>query len=99
MSAYAGVEGIILTNEEGQLQYTSLDNNVTFIITPKLLAFAEMARSAVRDICPTDNLISLRLRTRQKEIMVVVPKDGIRVIAMQKLNLPSRQTAQQPEND
>jgi len=99
LSTYAGVEGIILTNEEGQLQYTSLDNNVTFIITPKLLAFAEMARSAVRDICPTDNLISLRLRTRQKEIMVVAPKDGIRVIAMQKLNLPSRQTAQQPEND
>ena len=93
MSTYAGVEGIILTNEEGQLQYTSLDNNVTFIITPKLLAFAEMARSAVRDICPTDNLISVRLRTRQKEVMVVAPKDGIRVIAIQKLNLSS-QTAQ-----
>ena len=97
MSTYAGVEGIILTNEEGQLQYTSLDNNVTFIITPKLLAFAEMARSAVRDICPTDNLISLRLRTRQKEIMVVAPKDGIRVIAIQKINLSSQTI--QPEKD
>lgn len=97
MSTYAGVEGIILTNEEGQLQYTSLDNNVTFIITPKLLAFAEMARSAVRDICPTDNLISLRLRTRQKEIMVVAPKDGIRVIAIQKINMPSQTI--QPEKD
>ncbi|CAF0918605.1 unnamed protein product [Adineta ricciae] len=97
LSTYRGVEGIILTNEEGQLHYTSLDNNVTFIITPKLLAFAEMARSAIRDICPTDNLVSLRLRTKQKEVMVVAPKDGIRVIAIQKLNLPSQSA--QPEKE
>lgn len=97
LSTYRGVEGIILTNEEGQLHYTSLDNNVTFIITPKLLAFAEMARSAIRDLCPTDNLVSLRLRTKQKEVMVVAPKDGIRVIAIQKINLPSQ--AVQPEKE
>jgi len=54
-----------------------------------------MARSAVRDICPTDNLISLRLRTRQKEVMVVAPKDGIRIIAIQKINVTSQTT--QPE--
>lgn len=46
-----------------------------------------MARSAIRDICPTDNLISLRIRTRQKEVMVVAPKDGMRVIAIQKINI------------
>jgi hypothetical protein len=62
------------------------------MITPKLLGFAEMARSAIRDISPTDNLISLRLRTRQKEVMVVAPKDGIRIIAIQKINLPSQTT-------
>lgn len=90
LSTYPGVEGVILTNEEGQLHYTSLDNNVTFMITPKLLAFAEMARSAIRDICPTDNLISFRLRTRQKEVMVVAPKDGIRIIAVQKINTSSQ---------
>ena len=86
LSSYPGVEGVILTNEEGQLHYTSLDNNVTFMITPRLLAFAEMARSVIRDISPTDNLVSLRLRTRQKEVMVVAPKDGIRIIAIQKVN-------------
>jgi dynein light chain roadblock-type len=90
LSTYPGVEGIILTNEEGQLHYTSLDNNVTFMLTPKLLAFAEMARAAIRDISPTDNLISLRLRTRHKEVMVVAPKDGIRIIAIQKINLASQ---------
>lgn len=51
-----------------------------------------MARSAVRDISPTDNLISLRLRTRQKEVMVVAPKDGIRIIAIQKINSSSPST-------
>jgi dynein light chain roadblock-type len=97
LSTYPGVEGIILTNEEGQLHYTSLDNNVTFILTPKLLAFAEMARSAIRDISPTDNLISLRLRTRHKEVMVVAPKDGIRIIAIQKINTSSQPV--QPEKE
>jgi hypothetical protein len=56
-----------------------------------------MARSAVRDICPTDNLISFRLRTRQKEVMVVAPKDGIRIIAIQKLNVASQTI--QPEKE
>ena len=97
LSTYPGVEGLILTNEEGQLHYTSLDNNVTFMITPKLLAFAEMARSAIRDISPTDNLISFRLRTRQKEVMVVAPKDGIRIIAVQKINLSSQPTPAEKE--
>ncbi|CAF0765466.1 unnamed protein product, partial [Didymodactylos carnosus] len=87
LSTYPGVEGIILTNEDGQLHYTSLDNNVTFIITPKLLDFAEMCRSAIRDLDPTNTLLTVRLRTKQKEVMVVAPKQGVRVIAVQKLNL------------
>lgn len=56
-----------------------------------------MARSAIRDICPTDNLISLRIRTRQKEVMVVAPVDGMRIIAIQKLNVPS--PVVQPEKE
>ncbi|CAF1243380.1 unnamed protein product [Adineta steineri] len=84
--AHPNVEGIILTNEEGQLQYTSLDNNLTFHITSKLLSFADMSRSIIRDIDPTDNLLTLRLRTRQKEMMVVAPEDGIQVIAIQKIH-------------
>jgi hypothetical protein len=67
------------------------------MITPKLLGFAEMARSAIRDISPTDNLISLRLRTRHKEVMVVAPKDGIQVIAIQKINLPSQSVKSEKE--
>ena len=67
------------------------------MITPKLLGFAEMARSAIRDISPTDNLISLRLRTKHKEVMVVAPKDGIRIIAIQKINIPSQTT--QPDKE
>lgn len=68
------------------------------MITPKLLAFAEMARAAIRDINPTDNLISFRLRTRQKEVMVVAPKDGIRVIAVQKITA-SPPPFKQPEKE
>ena len=82
------VEGIILANEEGQLQFSSLDNNVTFFITSKLLSFADMARSIIRDMDPTDNLLTFRLRTQQKEMMVVAPQDAMQIIAIQKINSP-----------
>jgi dynein light chain roadblock-type len=92
------VEGIILTNEEGQLQYTSLDNNVTFLITSKLLNFAESARSTIRDLDPNDDLLTCRLRTREKEMMVVTSQDGVQIIAIQKMN-SSLSSIQQTENE
>lgn len=91
------VEGIILTDEEGQLQYTSLDNNITFIISSKLLFCAKKARETVRDFDPTDDLITLRLRTRSKEMMVVTPEDGMQVIAIQKIRPASSKKVQQTE--
>jgi hypothetical protein len=92
------VEGIILTDEQGQLQYTSLDNNVTFLISSKLLFCANKARETVRDFDPTDDLITLRLRTRSKEMMIVTPEDGMQVIAIQKIQ-PLSSKVQQPETE
>jgi hypothetical protein len=53
-----------------------------------------MVRSAMHDISPMDNLLWLRLRTWQKEVMVVAPKDDIWIIAIQ-INLSSH--TNQPE--
>ncbi len=92
------VEGIILTDEQGQLKYTSLDNNVTFLISSKLLFCANKARETVRDLDPTDDLITLRLRTRTKEMMVVTPKDGMQVIALQKIQ-PSSMKVKKTETE
>ena len=80
------VVGVILTNKNEHIQYTSLDNNITFFITSKLVSFANMARSAVRDIDPTDELLTLRLRTQHKEIMLATTDDGTKGIAIQKIN-------------
>jgi len=87
--AHSTVEGIILANDQGQPEYTSLDNNLTFLLTSKLFSFTDMARSTIRDIDPTDNLLTLRLRTREKEMMVVAPEGGMQIIAIQKINSPS----------
>lgn len=62
-----------------------MDNNVTFLISSKLLFLANKARQVVRDFDPTDNLITFRLRTRSKEMMTVTPGDGMQVIAIQKV--------------
>ena len=95
------VEGIILVNNEGQPQYTSFDNNITFSITSKLFSFTNIARSTIRDIDPTDNLLTLRIRTREKEIMVVAPEDGVHAIAMQKIqsDMPIKQNSDNEYND
>jgi dynein light chain roadblock-type len=87
--AHSTVEGIILVNDEGQPEYTTLDNNLTFLVTSKLCSITDMARSTIRDIDPTDNLLTLRLRTREKEMMVVAPEDGMQIIAIQKINSSS----------
>lgn len=79
------VDGIIMTNEQGQLQYTTMDNNITFLISSKLLFLANKAREVVRDFDPADNLITFRLRTRSKEMMVVTPDEGMQIIAIQKI--------------
>ncbi|CAF0770160.1 unnamed protein product [Rotaria sordida] len=92
------VEGVIVTNEDRQLQYTSLDNNITFFISSKLLSFADIVRSTIRDIDPTDDLLTFRLQTRHKEMMVVTPNDGMQVIAIQKINLSSS-TSPKQQND
>jgi hypothetical protein len=72
---------------------------VTFFITSKLLSFADMARATIRDIDPTDNLITFRLRTREKEMMVVAPDDGMQVIAIQKVNTSTSLTIRKTDSE
>ncbi|CAF5125150.1 unnamed protein product [Rotaria magnacalcarata] len=91
------VEGVIVTNEQRQLQYTSLDNNITFFIASKLLPFGDIARSVIRDIDPDDNLLTFRLRTREKEMMVITPVDGMQVIGIQKITSSSSILAKQKQ--
>jgi hypothetical protein len=86
------LDGIIITNEQGQFQYTTLDNNLTFLITSKLLAFVELAQSIVRDLHPTDSLVTCRLRTREKEMVIVTPVDAMKIIAIQKIPTASLST-------
>lgn len=79
------LEGIILANDQGQFQYTTLDNNLTFLYTSKLLAFSDIAHSVIRDLNPNDTLITCRLRTKEKEMIVVTPPDSMKAIAIQRL--------------
>ena len=59
---------------------------MTFIITSKLLTFSGLAQSVIRDLDPTDSLLTCRLRTREKEMMIVTPPDAMKIIAIQKVN-------------
>lgn len=92
------VEGVILTNEQGQLEYTSMDNNVTFLISSKLHFVASKARETVRDLDPGDDLVTLRIRTTSKEMMIVTPFDGIQVMAIQKITASSTKHNEQDDD-
>lgn len=95
--AHPTLEGIILANEQGQFQYTTLDNNLTFLITSKLLAFSALANTVIRDLSPSDTLITCRLRTKEKEMIVVTPPDSMQAIAIQRLNTSASASANDNE--
>ena len=88
--AHQTVEGLIIANEEDRYVYTTMDNNLTYLINSKLLAFTRYSEGIVRDLDPTDRLLTCRLRTKTKEMIVITPPDSLKLIALQSLKLPAK---------
>jgi hypothetical protein len=53
---------------------TTLDNTATVIYTGAMAAIEERATSLIRDMDPTNELLSLRVQTRKFEVMLKTSK-------------------------
>ncbi|EDO45898.1 predicted protein [Nematostella vectensis] len=79
---HPGVTGSIITNPEGVAIRSTMDNSTTQIYLSNIQSMTQMARSAVRDLDPLNDLKFLRIRSRKYEILVA-PENDYTLIVIQ----------------
>ncbi|VVC45100.1 Dynein light chain roadblock-type 1/2,Roadblock/LAMTOR2 domain [Cinara cedri] len=80
IQSYRGVIGTIVVNNEGIPIKSTLDNSTSVQYAGLIQQLADKARSVVRDLDPSNDLMFLRMRTKKHEIMVAPDKDFIMIV-------------------
>ena len=83
ISTHTGVIGVIVTQDGGHPVYTSMDNNKTYLFSNKINEFTHLARSAIRQANPEDELEVIRIKTSKYEIMAATPTIDNSIITVQ----------------
>ncbi|PAA46936.1 hypothetical protein BOX15_Mlig005159g3 [Macrostomum lignano] len=87
IQSHKGVQGVIICNESGIPIKTNMDNSTTTQYCSSMVRLTERARSAVRDLDPTNDLTFLRIRSKKNEIMVAPENDYLVIVIQQGENL------------
>ncbi|KAJ8003069.1 hypothetical protein DPEC_G00165530 [Dallia pectoralis] len=80
IQAHKGVIGTIVVNAEGIPIRTTMDNSTTVQYAGLMRQLTMMARSAVRDLDPQNDLTFLRIRSKKHEIMVGPENDYLLIV-------------------
>ncbi|CAF0724530.1 unnamed protein product [Adineta steineri] len=72
---HKGVQGYIIINNDGIPIRTTLDAAVTQQYAALIRSLTDKARSAIREIDPTNELVFFRMRTRKHEILIAPDKE------------------------
>lgn len=75
IDGHPGVLGSIVTNNEGVVIRSTMDNSTTQLYLANCTSLAQMARCAIRDLDPQNDLKFLRVRSRKFEIMIAPEAD------------------------
>uniref|UniRef100_A0A3B5QVK7 Dynein light chain roadblock-type 2 n=1 Tax=Xiphophorus maculatus TaxID=8083 RepID=A0A3B5QVK7_XIPMA len=81
IEGHKGVIGTIIVNSEGLPIRTTLDNSTTSLYARLLRSFTTLARSAVRDVDPQNDLTFVRIRSKKQEILVAPGEISVHFIA------------------
>ncbi len=73
----------MITQNQRQPIFTTMDNNKTFQLSNRLCDFQEAASNAVRNIDPEDELVVIRIKTNKYEIMEISPTKNQSIIVVQ----------------
>uniref|UniRef100_A0A3Q3CP09 Dynein light chain roadblock n=1 Tax=Haplochromis burtoni TaxID=8153 RepID=A0A3Q3CP09_HAPBU len=87
IEATKGVIGTLVVDPDGVPIRSTLDQSMTLQYAGQLRQLVVLARSAVRDIDPQNDLSALRVRSKSNEIIVVTENNYL-VIGIQKLPEP-----------
>lgn len=74
------VAGIMLINREGITVKTSLDSSVTAQYSGLISYFAERAKTIVKAMDPTNELMYLRVTSKKHEILVAPDTDFVLIV-------------------
>eukprot|EP00920_Eleutheroschizon_duboscqi_P004239 GHVT01009740.1.p2 GENE.GHVT01009740.1~~GHVT01009740.1.p2 ORF type:complete len:101 (-),score=10.85 GHVT01009740.1:1386-1688(-) len=73
--AHRGVRGIVVVNAEGVAIRSTLSAELTKRYSSQITDLASRARSLIRDLDPTNDLVFLRVRSKLHEILVAPEQD------------------------
>lgn len=73
---HKGVFGVVVLSPEGKVLKSSLDTITTNQYTSMCRKLAGMAQRVVRDLDPQDDMVTLRIRTDDHEIMIAPGKSS-----------------------
>ncbi len=72
---HKGVIGMMIINGDGVAVRTTMDSTQTNAYAAVLARLSDQARSAIRDLDPSNDVAFLRLRTKRNEILLAPDKD------------------------
>ncbi|EDO41356.1 predicted protein [Nematostella vectensis] len=76
IQSHKGVLGSAVINPEGKVLRTSMDTTTTNQYANMCKNLASMARGTVRDVDPADDLLILRVRTKEHEVIIAPERTG-----------------------
>ncbi|GKT35053.1 Dynein light chain roadblock-type 1/2 like protein [Aduncisulcus paluster] len=74
ISSHPGVRGLIVQTNEGTVVRTTFDPESTKLYSSDVAQFAAVAKSAVRDLDPINDLSYVRVRSTSQEIICIPEK-------------------------
>jgi dynein light chain roadblock-type len=77
-----GVEGYVISNRHGQVlrRFPTMPQEVAELYAQHMIALSAQARGVIRDINPKHELRFLRIRTKNKEVMVAYDAQFIVIV-------------------
>ncbi|XP_003243092.1 dynein light chain roadblock-type 2-like [Acyrthosiphon pisum] len=82
------VFGVIVVKNNGDIITSTLDNRSSVSHAERIMKLADNAKSCVRNLDPSNELIVLRMGTKKREVLVKPGKDFI-MIVLRKQNFKS----------
>lgn len=83
IKTHKSVQGIVIVNNEGKLvksTYSADKKDEESAIIKSIPQLCQKARSTVRDLNPTNELVFLRIKSKMNEILVAPDKDFILIV-------------------
>lgn len=90
VTSHKGVKGFIIVNHEGiAIRHSFEDNDRGLAIqyAGLLQQLAQKAKSAIRELEPTNDLVFIRLRSKKHEILVAPEKDFLLIVIQQPMGV------------